>query len=47
MFGAYPRVPEGGLRVLFLREQLAVLRHLAARGEVKRETVDGVEVFLT
>ena len=36
-----------GIRVLFLREQLAVLRHLVARGEVTRQMADGVEVFLT
>ncbi|MEE9207869.1 MAG: MBL fold metallo-hydrolase [Gemmatimonadota bacterium] len=36
LFRAYARVPEGGLRVLFLREQLAVLRHLAAVGKITR-----------
>ncbi|MEN8143697.1 MAG: MBL fold metallo-hydrolase [Gemmatimonadota bacterium] len=45
LFKAYSRVPEGGLRVLFLREQLAMLRHLAARGEISRGLADGAEVF--
>jgi len=34
-----------GLIVLLLREQLAILRHLAANGELEREEVGGVELF--
>ncbi|MFQ5745910.1 MAG: MBL fold metallo-hydrolase [Gemmatimonadota bacterium] len=41
----YPEAPEGGLRVLFLREQLAMLRHLAFRGVLVRAEADGVERF--
>jgi glyoxylase-like metal-dependent hydrolase (beta-lactamase superfamily II) len=34
-----------GLIVLLLREQLAILRHLAANGALGREEVEGVELF--
>ena len=34
-----------GLVVLLLREQLAILRHLAANGALRREDVEGVELF--
>jgi len=35
----------GGLLVLYLREHLAMLRHLAATGRLARDTDDGVERF--
>lgn len=35
----------GGLLILYLRERLAMLRHLAAAGRLTRETDDGVERF--
>lgn len=34
-----------GLLVLLLREQLAILRHLAAAGDLKREVAEGLERF--
>ncbi len=43
---ALPAAPSsGGLRVLLLREQLAILRHLAAGGEIRSWREDGVERF--
>lgn len=41
----YPAAPDGGLRVLFLREQLAMLRHLAFSGVLSRAEEVGVERF--
>lgn len=41
----YPAIRPGGLRVLLLREQLAILRHLAAEGRLERAESEGVEVF--
>jgi glyoxylase-like metal-dependent hydrolase (beta-lactamase superfamily II) len=37
--------PSGGLLILYLRERLAMLRHLAATGRLVRELDDGVERF--
>lgn len=34
-----------GMVVVLLREQLAILRHLAANGDVRREEAEGVELF--
>jgi hypothetical protein len=39
------RTPSGGLLVLFLRERFAMLRHLAATGELTRRVEEGVEQF--
>jgi glyoxylase-like metal-dependent hydrolase (beta-lactamase superfamily II) len=39
------RTPSGGLLVLFLRERFAMLRHLAAIGELTRRVEEGVERF--
>ena len=41
----YPTASRGPLRIVFLREILAMLRHLAFGGRLTRETVDGVERF--
>jgi len=43
----YQAAPRGGLRVLLLREQLAMLRHLTARGVIRRTMENGVERFST
>jgi glyoxylase-like metal-dependent hydrolase (beta-lactamase superfamily II) len=39
------RRPTGGLLILFLRERLAMLRHLAATGALVRSVTEGVERF--
>jgi glyoxylase-like metal-dependent hydrolase (beta-lactamase superfamily II) len=39
------RTPTGGLLILFLRERFAMLRHLAANGELTRKVEEGVERF--
>lgn len=39
------RTPSGGLLILFLRERFAMLRHLAAIGELTRRVESGVERF--
>jgi len=41
----YPGASRGPLRIVFLREILAMLRNQAFAGELQRETVDGVEHF--
>jgi glyoxylase-like metal-dependent hydrolase (beta-lactamase superfamily II) len=41
----YPSASRGPLRIVFLREILAMLRNLAFEDELRRETVDGVERF--
>lgn len=41
----YPSASRGPLRIVFLREVLAMLRHLALGGELRRDMVDGVERF--
>lgn len=41
----YPNASSGPLRIVFLREVLAMLRHLAASGVLVAETRDGVERF--
>lgn len=41
----YGAIPGPGARQLLLREKLAALRHLAARGEVRRVLDDGGETF--
>jgi hypothetical protein len=43
--GGGNRRPSGGLLILYLRERLAMLRHLAAGGELVRQLHDGVEQF--
>lgn len=43
----YPQAREGPLRIVFLRETLAMMRHLAARGELVRADRAGVEEFAT
>jgi hypothetical protein len=43
--GGGNRRPSGGLLILYLRERLAMLRHLAAGGELVRQPHDGVELF--
>lgn len=45
MFAAYPRIRPGGLRVILLREQMAILRHLAADGTLVRAADGGVERY--
>jgi len=40
------RRPSGGLLILYLRERLAMLRHLAADGALVRQLQDGVERFV-
>ena len=40
------RRPSGGLLILYLRERLAMLRHLAAGGALDRQQQDGVERFV-
>lgn len=39
------RTPTGGLLILFMRERFAMLRHLAAIGELTRRVEEGVERF--
>lgn len=41
----YPNTASGPLRIVFLREILAMLRHLMATGCAVRSVEDGVEVF--
>lgn len=41
----YPGASRGPLRIVFLREILAMLRNLAFAGELRRVTEDGVERF--
>lgn len=41
----YPAASRGPLRIVFLREILAMLRHLAFEGSLERETAEGVERF--
>ncbi len=41
----YPNASRGPLRIVFLREILAMLRHLAFGGSLGREMADGVERF--
>ncbi|MFW6089457.1 MAG: hypothetical protein ACODAB_06870, partial [Gemmatimonadota bacterium] len=41
----YPAASRGPLRIVFLREILAMLRHLAFEGALERETTEGVERF--
>lgn len=41
----YPGAGRGPLRIVFLREMLAMLRHLTFRGRLVRETRHGVESF--
>lgn len=41
----YPAASRGPLRIVFLREILAMLRHLAFAGRLQRETTEGVERF--
>lgn len=41
----YPAASRGPLRIVFLREILAMLRHLAFEGNLERETTEGVERF--
>ncbi len=41
----YPQDLKLALVVLLLREQLAILRHLATNGALRREEVEGVELF--
>ncbi|HSM09756.1 MAG TPA: MBL fold metallo-hydrolase [Gemmatimonadota bacterium] len=41
----YPAASRGPLRIVFLREILAMLRHLAFTGRLERETTEGVERF--
>jgi len=40
------RRPSGGLLILYLRERLAMLRHLATGGALIRQQEDGVERFV-
>ena len=41
----YPSASRGPLRIVFLREILAMLRHLAVEDEIRRRLEDGVERF--
>jgi hypothetical protein len=41
----YPRASRGPLRIVFLREILAMLRNLAFGGELEREVAEDVERF--
>lgn len=41
----YRTIPGPGARQILLRETLAALRHLAARGEIRRDRADGRETF--
>ena len=41
----YPTASRGPLRIVFLREILAMLRHLAFEGQLRRELQDGAERF--
>jgi glyoxylase-like metal-dependent hydrolase (beta-lactamase superfamily II) len=41
----YPAASRGPLRIVFLREILAMLRHLSLEGRLERETQGGVERF--
>lgn len=41
----YPDASRGALRIVFLREILAMLRHLAFEGRLHRAVADGVERF--
>ena len=41
----YGAIPGPGARQLLLREKLAALRHLAAKGDVRRMVADGEEYF--
>jgi len=41
----YPKASRGPLRIVFLREILAMLRHLAFTERLERETIEGVERF--
>lgn len=41
----YPTASRGQLRIVFLREHLAMLRHLAFTGELERQVERGVERF--
>lgn len=41
----YPRTGRGPLRIVFLREHLAMLRHLVVLGLARRTIEDGVELF--
>lgn len=41
----YPTASRGTLRIVFLREILAMLRHLASGGRLERDTIEGVERF--
>jgi len=43
----YPGASRGPLRIVFLREILAMLRHLAFTGRLERDTIEGVERFST
>ena len=41
----YPKARQGPLRIVFLRELLAMLRHLVVQGVAERTVEDGVERF--